>query len=137
MVSRVWNGLKGMEEVNVSHVTEWFVRDLFWAQPGSSGTARGKMSVGCVSKARGEVEAADRDLGSEDTKLKLCECPRKARKMGGEPGERVRRSLGTGGTDHGCERPPFVAMERIGIPTCCATRVRDPHWRCCGLCGLC
>lgn len=91
----------------------------------------------CVSKARGEVEAADRDLGSEDTKLKLCECPRKARKMGGEPGERVRRSLGTGGTDHGCERPPFVAMERIGIPMCCATHVRDPHWPCSGLCGLC
>lgn len=48
MVSCIWNGLKGMEEVNVLHLTEWFVRDLFWAQPGSSGTARGKMSVGCA-----------------------------------------------------------------------------------------
>ena len=76
-----------------------------------------------MSKAHGEVEAADRDLGSEDTKLKLCECPRKARRMGGEPGERVRRSLGTGGTDRGCERPPFVAVERTRIPMCCAPSV--------------
>ena len=34
---------------NVSHFTEWSVRDLFWAQPGLSGTARGKMSFGYVS----------------------------------------------------------------------------------------